>query len=209
MDVASQHRVVGRLAVVSVETVVALTGELDLTDADHVADRVAEAASGSEVVWIDARRLSFIDCAGVHALISAKERAEIDGASVTIQVSAASPVARVFDLMGLTERSLLAPPQSLTERQDHAPSPVPDDAARGNEVEHLRRAIESRDLIGQAKGLLMTTTGCSADAAFLLLRAQSQRENRKLVEIAREIVDLQRRSIAPQPVSELEAATAT
>ena len=55
-------------------------------------------------------------------------------------------------------------------------------------VHHLRHAIETRDLIGQAKGLLMARSGCTADDAFDLLRAQSQHENLKLVEIAQELV---------------------
>jgi AmiR/NasT family two-component response regulator len=38
----------------------------------------------------------------------------------------------------------------------------------------LRRAIESRDVIGQAKGILMTRQGVDADQAFALLRRTSQ-----------------------------------
>lgn len=55
-------------------------------------------------------------------------------------------------------------------------------------AEHLAVALENRDVIGQAKGILMASTGCSADRAFELLRQQSQHENRKLVEVARAIV---------------------
>jgi GAF domain-containing protein len=53
---------------------------------------------------------------------------------------------------------------------------------------HLSRAMESRAVIEQAKGIIMATTRCSPDAAFDLLRQQSQSENRKLREIAEEIV---------------------
>ncbi|MFP5376111.1 MAG: GAF and ANTAR domain-containing protein [Acidimicrobiia bacterium] len=55
-------------------------------------------------------------------------------------------------------------------------------------AEHLAVALENRDVIGQAKGILMASTGCSADRAFELLRQQSQHENRKLVDVARAIV---------------------
>jgi ANTAR domain len=55
------------------------------------------------------------------------------------------------------------------------------------EMALLAAAIESRDLIGQAKGVIMVTVGCSADEAFNLLKAQSQHENRKVVEVAAEI----------------------
>ncbi|MGC7095239.1 ANTAR domain-containing protein [Amycolatopsis lurida] len=48
----------------------------------------------------------------------------------------------------------------------------------------LRRAIESRDVIGQAKGILMHRRGCSAEEAFDVLRRASQRLNVKLVRLA-------------------------
>lgn len=52
---------------------------------------------------------------------------------------------------------------------------------------HLVRAVQNRDLIGQAKGILMVREGCSADDAFLMLVEASQRRNVKVVEIAAEI----------------------
>jgi GAF domain-containing protein len=57
----------------------------------------------------------------------------------------------------------------------------------------LHLALESRDLIGQAKGMLMERRGCSADEAFDVLRHLSQRENKKLTLVAREIVEGRRR----------------
>jgi hypothetical protein len=53
------------------------------------------------------------------------------------------------------------------------------------EAAHLRTAIESRDVIGQAKGILMQRRGISADEAFDLLRQTSQRLNVKIAELAR------------------------
>lgn len=49
---------------------------------------------------------------------------------------------------------------------------------------HLRKAIESRDVIGQAKGILMQRRGVSADEAFGILRAASQGLNVKLADLA-------------------------
>ena len=49
---------------------------------------------------------------------------------------------------------------------------------------NLEGAIATRDLIGQAKGIIMASLGCSPDHAFELLVKQSQAENRKLVDIA-------------------------
>ena len=55
------------------------------------------------------------------------------------------------------------------------------------EIETLKAALVTRDVIGQAKGILMATLRCSADGAFSLLVRQSQHENRKVSEIAAEI----------------------
>ena len=60
------------------------------------------------------------------------------------------------------------------------------DAAR-REVQ-LREAIASRDVIGQAKGILMAQGGVTADDAFSQLRLASQRLNVKLRDLAGEVV---------------------
>jgi len=57
-------------------------------------------------------------------------------------------------------------------------------------TEHLREALESRDVIGQAKGILMARRGCTPDAAFEALRRVSQHRNVKLREIAEQVVYL-------------------
>jgi GAF domain-containing protein len=54
---------------------------------------------------------------------------------------------------------------------------------------HLQRALESRAVIDQAKGVLMGRHGVSADAAFDMLSKESQLANRKLREIAQDRVD--------------------
>jgi anti-anti-sigma factor len=56
---------------------------------------------------------------------------------------------------------------------------------------HLRRAISSRDVIGQAKGVLMARQGISAEEAFDLLRRTSQKLNVKLIEVATTLVGRQ------------------
>jgi ANTAR domain/GAF domain len=52
-------------------------------------------------------------------------------------------------------------------------------------VTQLRTAVESRDVIGQAKGILMQRRGITAEDAFDLLRRASQKLNARLAEIAR------------------------
>ena len=51
----------------------------------------------------------------------------------------------------------------------------------------LAKAVDSRDLIGQAKGILMERYKISAERAFLLLTRFSQESNRKLHDIATEL----------------------
>jgi GAF domain-containing protein len=52
----------------------------------------------------------------------------------------------------------------------------------------LELALESRDLIGQAKGIIMVREGVSADEAFAIVRRASQRSGAKLRDIAAEVV---------------------
>lgn len=59
---------------------------------------------------------------------------------------------------------------------------------------NLAVALENRDVIGQAKGILMAAEGVSSDDAFAVLRRASQRENRKLRDIAQEIVERRRQA---------------
>jgi AmiR/NasT family two-component response regulator len=55
---------------------------------------------------------------------------------------------------------------------------------------NLQRALESRAVIDQAKGILMARhRGMSADEAFDLLSKESQLNNRKLRDIAHDLVD--------------------
>lgn len=52
----------------------------------------------------------------------------------------------------------------------------------------LREALESRDIIGQAKGVLMQRQGIGPDEAFAMLRSASQSTNVKLHEIAQTLI---------------------
>lgn len=52
------------------------------------------------------------------------------------------------------------------------------------EREQLRTALTTRDVIGQAKGILMQRRGMTADEAFQLLARASQDLNVKLVDVA-------------------------
>ncbi len=62
-------------------------------------------------------------------------------------------------------------------------------AAGAAHEDHLRVGMGNRDVIGQAKGILMERHKLTADQAFAVLARVSQEMNRKLVDIARELTD--------------------
>jgi AmiR/NasT family two-component response regulator len=53
----------------------------------------------------------------------------------------------------------------------------------------LERALVSRAVIDQAKGVLMAVHSCTADEAFAMLVERSQRENVKLRDVAKNLLD--------------------
>jgi len=66
-------------------------------------------------------------------------------------------------------------------------------AQRHDEVDRreaaLHRALSTRDIIGQAKGILMERQRLSAGDAFDLMRRVSQRLNRKLADVAQQLAE--------------------
>jgi GAF domain-containing protein len=62
-------------------------------------------------------------------------------------------------------------------------------AQLADQTRNMRRAMDSRSVIEQAKGVLMAQRHVDADQAFEILREASQRYNRKLRDIALGIVD--------------------
>ncbi|MFD9662793.1 ANTAR domain-containing protein [Rhodococcus sp. NPDC059968] len=58
-----------------------------------------------------------------------------------------------------------------------------------NEFSGLTRAMKTRAVIEQAKGIVMALRGVSVDRAFEILVAQSQQEHVRLAEVARRIAE--------------------
>jgi GAF domain-containing protein len=56
-------------------------------------------------------------------------------------------------------------------------------------IEQLREALQSRDVIGQAKGIIQAREHCGPDEAFERLRNISQNRNIKLRDLAKAVVD--------------------
>jgi AmiR/NasT family two-component response regulator len=61
--------------------------------------------------------------------------------------------------------------------------------AEAQRAEQMQVALASRDVIGQAKGILMERHRITAQAAFSVLSRASHAANRKLSDIARDFVD--------------------
>lgn len=79
-------------------------------------------------------------------------------------------------------------PTSRSRRGDRGPARL-GRALRAVSESQLQTALASRDVIGQAKGILMARERLSGLQAFQLLLRTSQHTNIKLVDIARWIVD--------------------
>ena len=77
-----------------------------------------------------------------------------------------------------------------TNRKDNYAAQLEQDLASAeNRILNLHRALESRDLISQAKGILMCRERCGDDEAFRMLRVASQHLNRKVTEIVAAVID--------------------
>lgn len=79
------------------------------------------------------------------------------------------------------------------------PDPPCGSAPCAEVVAHVAHAVETRDVIGMAKGILMERHGIGPDAAFERLVTMSQHGNVKLREVAAHVVDLHARPTALDP----------
>lgn len=88
-------------------TVVAVTGEVDIATVTRLRERLFELAASGRTLVVDLDQVSFIDSAGLAALVGAARRADAHGAS--LQVVCTRPRTRqLFRLTGLDSRVPLA-----------------------------------------------------------------------------------------------------
>ncbi len=76
------------------------------------------------------------------------------------------------------------------------------------QVDHLRQALRSRDVIGQVKGMVRLIADCDEDAAWTVVVQVSQTSNRKAADLAAELIDglTGRCRLSPQVREALKAA---
>ena len=90
-----------RLAVCDVppESLVTVAGELDLASAPALGDTLRRLDPGCEVVTLDLRALTFMDVAGLHAVVDARSLARATGRRLHV-LGPHCEVARVLELTG-------------------------------------------------------------------------------------------------------------
>jgi anti-sigma B factor antagonist len=82
------------------ETIVALPEEIDLLNANRIAEQLTLAVRRNPAVIIDMTATTFCDCAGARAIVHAHKRATGSGAELRLVVIA-EPVRRIFGLLGI------------------------------------------------------------------------------------------------------------
>lgn len=80
--------------------VVRLEGDLDIYSTREFSDHLRRAELGTNDLIVDLSRLNFIDCAGLHQLVEAGQRARSKGGRFRL-VKGPERVHRVFNLTGL------------------------------------------------------------------------------------------------------------
>ena len=92
------------------------------------------------------------------------------------------------ELLRRSERALAVAEATITELRAGNLAGETRISELAEEIAGLRKAIETRPVIEQAKGMIMASAGCGPDEAFQLLVSQSQHENRKLHIVAENLV---------------------
>jgi anti-anti-sigma factor len=80
--------------------VVRLEGDLDIYNTRELSNHLEQSDTGVEEIVIDLSDLNFIDCAGLHQLLEAAQRARSRGSRLKL-VKGPHRVHRVFALTGL------------------------------------------------------------------------------------------------------------
>ncbi|MDF3313189.1 GAF and ANTAR domain-containing protein [Rhodococcus sp. T2V] len=160
----------------------ALPADLDAVQARHGQGPCVEAALDGEVVrsddlenetrWPEFTREA-VD-SGVRSVVSFRlyTRTHVVGALNVLAMTA-----HAFDDESVAIGEVLAAHAAIAIITDR------------REVQ-LRSAVVSRDLIGQAKGMLMERFDIGADQAFTMLTKLSQQSNIPLAKVAEKVVDL-------------------
>lgn len=78
-----------------------LVGELDLSVAGRLRDRLEDLAQPGAAVTLDLSQLDFIDSSGINVIITYHRQAQQDGWALLVERQMTLPVRRVISVMGL------------------------------------------------------------------------------------------------------------
>jgi anti-anti-sigma factor len=88
---------------------VRVEGELDLAGSPELEGRLkAEILAGNEVV-LDLSKLAFIDCSGLHAILSAAQEARENGGKLRRTLALSHQVRRVIEFAGAQDALEVSP----------------------------------------------------------------------------------------------------
>jgi len=104
-------------------------GELDLATVEILRAALEDIKDAGRLV-LDLRGLSFLDCAGLHLLVTLHQRAQRDGFHLTL-LAPAAPADRPIKLLGLDQALPFAAPDDALDRQPGASTGGPAPGERG------------------------------------------------------------------------------
>lgn len=194
--------------------VVTISGDLDLSGDRELQQALRAALARSDRgIELDLAGVRFCDCSGLNVLLAIRQQAL--GESKTVAIREISTAAeRVFTLTGTMP---LFSPEDGDGRAEGA-TPDAHGAAAGSgapepdprvEVVQLRRAMQTREVIDLARGILMAAFTLSSEEAWNVLVMTSQNTNTKLHRAAQQLVDSIQGEPLPEAVqSPLSAAVA-
>jgi anti-anti-sigma factor len=183
-------------------TVVTVSGDLDLSADRELQQALRSALARSERgIELDLAGVRFCDCSGLNVLLGIRQQAL--GESKTVAIRRISPAAeRVFTLTGTMHlfspeggEGLAAGAPDTHDAGARSGDPEPDPRV---EVVQLRRAMQTREVIDLARGILMAAFTLNSEEAWNVLVMTSQNTNTKLHRAAQQLVD----SIQGDPLPE-------
>ncbi|MFD4608413.1 ANTAR domain-containing response regulator [Streptomyces sp. NPDC058440] len=189
-------------------------GELVHGCAEALAQALAELPPDIGRVDLDVSGVTFMDTAGLELLHTLGDRGRRPPLRVTASGWTGQP-RRVLELTGLDTADAPRPsagvdPEAPAAQGTSAVALERTERLRRlqTEVDQLRRAMSSRPVIDQARGILMATHACTAEQAWDILREASQRSNTKLHTVAAAII-AGARDDGPAPPQEIRTALRT
>lgn len=189
------HSAATAFSIVDQAVVVALHGDLTAASVPLVRAHLLSLVDdgGPDLIVVDLSDVSSIDEAGALPLLEAhhmhsRRQGCMRLGAISAAVAAFLEAHRTF----AATMASASPIEHEAAQRDVYPAAAesaPYEALR-QEIEQLHQALGTRDVIGQAKGVIRVIFCCDADAAFFALVKLSQDSNRKVTEGASMIMDM-------------------